>query len=212
MTTITRREHPILFSGPMVRAILAGEKTQTRRVVKLNGERLCSHDRWLVCTNNRQIACPYGKPGDRLWVRERWWQRPDDGVIVFDADGAISFDRTSLAYRLGIRNVQCSGDRDYARYGFRRRPSIHMPRWVSRITLEILNVRAQLLRDISEEDAIAEGVDGISVDAIKRQATLSRRSDFAQLWDRINGKRTGCEWQSNPWVWAVTFRRMGEGP
>lgn len=207
MTSKDIREHPILFSGPMVRAILSGEKTQTRRVVtSRNSMPGCCPQSWDA---SERWRCRW-VVGERLWVRETWWQRPDDGVIVFDADGAISFDRTSLAYRMGIANVPCGGDRDHARYGFRKRSSIHMPRWVSRIILDIVNVRVQRLTDISEEDAVAEGVDGISLDAVKRQAAWSRRSDFAQLWDRINGRRTGCDWQSNPWVWAVTFRRTGE--
>jgi len=230
------REHPILFSGPMVRAILDGSKTQTRRVVTLrnsirsacrrdwpydlgrawrdqgfgDGEYLhvpfCSpEDDWSHETAERWY-CRWSV-GDSLWVRECWWQRAEDGVIIFDVDGALSFDQTSLAHRMGIGNVPCPGDRDYARDGFRKRQSIHMPRWASRITLEITGVRVQRLQDITEEDAIAEGVDAVSMVDIPRQATLSRTSDFAQLWNRINGQRPGCDWQSNPWVWAVTFER-----
>lgn len=195
-------ERPILFSSSMVRAILDGRKTVTRRIV--HGQRAMSstavrfefpgsragwaandaavRDGW-----RDMLRCPYGAPGDRLWVRETWapFRRYEPGLGVayaascddgeFDywtADGAIE--------RLKIK---------------RWKPSIHMPRWASRITLIVIDVRVERLHDITEQDAIAEGVDEVGFP----------RETFASLWDGINGKR--APWKSNPWVWRVEFRR-----
>ena len=175
------KEHPILFSGPMVRAILEGRKTQTRRVMKLNMD-------GGVYSEPR---CPDGVPGDRLWVREtwadvRWMQEPEHfpNGVSYRAD--CSADSLKLAEH----------------YGVRWKPSIHMPRWASRITLEVTEVRAQRLQDITEEDARAEGVNC----AVGGFITTNPVNAFHGLWDYINGKR--APWDSNPWVWAVTFRRV----
>jgi hypothetical protein len=169
------KERPILFSAPMIRALLAGTKTQTRRIVKPGAP-----DDW--------NACPYGVIGDRLWVREThapaadsWgaWERrmQKDGcgpapVIHYAADGGDPF-------------VE------------KWRPSIHMPRWASRITLEIVAVRVERLQDISEADVAAEGV---LVDDIAPPYWRSYR----ELWEQINGAGS---WDLNPWVWIVEFTR-----
>lgn len=211
-----RRERPILFSGAMVRAILAGRKNQTRRVVKLRefkptdtpGYDWIFRDRralWNDYTSADLVASkhnPYGKPGDRLWVRETWrcfggreyeYQR-EPGSIVFRAD---------------LDNVL--GD------GAGWRPSIFMPRWASRITLEVTGVRVERLHAITEEDARAEGVD--SCDGEYDAAELCRiakmagsshedaRGWFAWLWCQINGAES---WDANPWVWVVEFQRVEE--
>jgi hypothetical protein len=167
-------EKPILFSGPMVRAILAGTKTQTRRI--------CQGQRELSNEHDFQIdRCPYGT--GRMWVREAWrvhggaeyeYMR-DPGSLMFRADMEERFD--------------CN---DY-----RWRPSIFMPRWASRITLEITEVRVQRLQEITEVDAKAEGV--------SRSAKFSAREEFSMLWESINGKR--APWASNPWVWCLTFKQ-----
>ncbi len=229
MADLDARERPILFSGAMVRAILDGRKTQTRRLLNvppppgttqlLTGiER--EHDRWWP-TDGRDytgdaIRCPYGAPGDRLWVRETFAAAGQ--LVAYDADGwrgAVCDDGAGGRLRIphgfvstthddAIRrgNAEKLGARfGLQRFGGRWRPSIHMPRWASRLTLEITGVRVQRLQDITEEDAIAEGV-RLAPD----QFAPSAVSAFAFLWDEINADR--APWASNPWVWAISFRRL----
>lgn len=198
-TATATKERPILFSGPMVRAILDGRKTQTRRVVKgawaLEGDE--SGCGW------EPPACPYGEPGDRLWVREAWGlmdTQPSDGP-----------DRATLGYR---------ADGDAAAPNGRHqlwRPSIHMPRWASRITLEITDVRVERLRSISREDVRAEGIPetfgdwgALRFPGFEAHVWDNMRFDeqWKLCWDQINGDRPGCSWDANPWVWAITFRRI----
>jgi hypothetical protein len=193
------KERPILFSAPMVRAILDGRKTQTRRTVKRhNIIRLSSNDEFRATspyplardTGNRYhyvlteaahigLPCPYGAPGDRLWVRETWREdSPDDPVrAIYRADPENEFLAESLI-------------------GFKWKPSIFMPRWASRLTLDITDVRVQRLQDISVEDCRAEG--------IEYKVEVPTKQQFQRLWDDINAKR--APWSSNPWVWALTFR------
>lgn len=235
------KERPIIFSAPMVRAILDGRKTQTRRVVKgiINAdlfEPLGDDGGFLhssKCTNfcdfacgGHEIACPYGVPGDRLWVRETWCC-PDStkkgGLVGFAADGWCGYrDAAGLLVPHG-RILEAPGYKECfpptgARtfglkgYGGRWRPSIHMPRWASRLTLYITSVRVERLQAISEADAIAEGceMDGAFP---KEQPHVSggmvgwddAREWYADLWDSINGKGS---WAANPWVWVVEFRRI----
>ena len=193
-TTTKTRERPILFSGPLVRAILAGRKTQTRRIVKtgpgitavddLDGERWPGY--MDECREWKRLPCPYGVPGDRLWVRE-----------TFDAPPG-STNRAEVVYRADY-------ERDEHQHTWW--PSIYMPRWASRITLEITGVRVERVQEISEADAFDEGV---SLSAPDEQ---TYRWQFAVLWNAINGKDS---WESNPWVWVIEFRRVntptGGGP
>lgn len=202
------RERPILFSGEMVRAIIAGAKTQTRRIVLPRAvERLGLS---MVSIAGRVFpdvpaapiqhsGCPYGVPGDRLWVRETWrtHERPSDSVdgIEFAAD---------LGFR-EIANTRAAADlwaeaNDNGRHRRMWRPSIFMPRWASRITLEVTGVRGERLQDISNDDARAEGVAEWNGDE-----PGDYRGGFRDLWDKINGKR--APWESNPWVWRIEFRR-----
>lgn len=189
---------PILFSAPMVRAILDGTKTQTRRIVKSTTE--CAGpinpayiERWKDDKGWAQV-CPFGKVGDRLWVRETWglWDTlPSDGP-----NGARVFYRATDGERRDLRSQLW-------------RPSIHMPRWASRITLEIVDVRVERLQDISEADALAEGVD-LSGPVGNVRAALesgSARYHYANLWESINGAGA---WANNPWVWVLGFKRIGE--
>lgn len=204
----TAYERPILFSGAMVRAILNGSKTQTRRVVKPQpeeGYRLTEipmstkGGEWALDRNPShdseiRLLCPYGKPGDRLWVREAVCLRPE-----------------GYGYR---------ADNDPTNNPTRWIPSIHMPREASRITLEITDVRVERLQDISEADAEAEGVavgDWITLHgqfaslpmSVSRGAVTARES-FQCLWNGLNGRR-GYNWESNPFVWVVTFKRLEVG-
>jgi len=175
------KERPIIFSDEMVRAILAGEKTQTRRVMKPQPVNLVDAIQW--------EKCPQGIPGDRLWVRETWaapgyldHRKPSDiedwNPILYRADGFIA------------RQFEVGWSWHAFMFG-RWRPSVFMPRWASRINLEIVNVRVERLQDISEEDAKAEGCKGIK--------------EFRATWGRINAKR-GYGWESNPYVWVIEFQ------
>lgn len=217
------KDRPILFSGPMVRAIREGRKTQTRRAIKFEW---CSSREALMhqAAFDPAYKCPYGKPGDRLWVRETWGMSFEDIVptgrqfvsggtwgsparpnrkpcVVFRADGDMPDDSP------GETATWC--------------PSIHMPRWVSRITLEIVSVRVERLNDISEKDAIAEGVErneGVNpwtqtdgwikypfdLHAEDFPAVTAKES-YHSLWESINGPGS---WDLNPWVWVVEFKEV----
>lgn len=175
-------ERPILFSGEMVLAILDGRKTMTRRVVKPQPEpdTDCPHHVGTGIERKARI-CPYGKPGDRLWVRETFCSFPD-GNIFYRADN----------------------DERAPMKGWK--PSIFMPRALSRITLEIKNVRVERLQDISENDAKAEGTDGERYLGQGFDHCVYREA-FRTLWESINGPGS---WESNPWVWVVEFKQITE--
>jgi hypothetical protein len=292
------KERPILFSGAMIRTILAGQKTQTRRVVTPQPAPNTPNDggtSWtydatrglhiscgtvchLTIAQKMGLRCPYGQPGDREWTTfgasspsgdgwhwlrwpdgtermaflrrvpdepqdtprehdvERWvwgederddpesllltephrpldiaWKRPGDRLWVRETwaleDAGLDGKRTiwqadrAAAWVLP-RNVL--GETYYLSSGYkpsRWRPSIHMPRWASRITLEVTGVRVQRLQEISEEDARAEGTAG------PFDALFTPRLRFERLWDSINSARPNCSWEANPWVWCMSFRR-----
>lgn len=196
------RERPILFSAPMVRALLAGTKTQTRRIEKT------SFPLGWGKPDERSLflrGCPYGQPGDRLWVRETWMPVNKDGFAI-GPKGADPTLGDGAIYRADIPAVSEADERRVRRavrdVAAPWRPSIHMPRWASRLTLEVTEVRVQRLQDISEEDARAEGVDPL--------ATFPHRpygAAFFQLWQDINGVDTA---HANPWVWAISFKRLDQ--
>lgn len=211
------KERPILFSGDMVMAILDGRKTQTRRVVKpqppdwlqVYSVGVCGgkvsfvgHGRSEQFADSSTAKCPYGVPGDRLWVRETWQH-----TVATDSDCCVAY-KADMSAQHSIAD-QC-GDGDFVKVGGdcvplhigRWRPSIHMPRWASRITLEITGVRVQRLQYISEADAVSEGCQCAGV-----PASLTNRGAFAKLWESINGEGT---WAANPWVWAIEFRRTDQ--
>ena len=238
------KERPILFSGPMVRALLAGTKTQTRRICKpqpisvgSSGKRRVYRDEdfkraWETykgsgeCDANRD--CPYGQPGDRLWVRETWapCEAPiRAGCFQFAADGAVGqLVSTNGGDEWWERNGHTIGISDRALLGVwvgqpsKWRPSIHMPRGCSRLTLEITAVRVERLQDISEAAAIAEGsfLGRCSCQEMRRRPSTAIESMFVQtgchihgteycaLWESINGPGS---WDTNPWVWVVEFKR-----
>lgn len=189
-------ERPILFNGAMVRAILDGSKTQTRRVVKLTDsgrvKETGSPRNWHLGDPNASLACPCGQPGEGLWVKETFQRFTDDGEIIYKAD-PTGFSAMNDLKRDGCLEA-------------RWRPSIHMPRWASRITLEITGVKVERLQDISEADALAEGV--IRYSALEQiQAGCDRwgRHAYSRLWESVYGPGS---WDANPWVWAVEFRRI----
>ncbi len=193
------KEYPILFSGEMVQAILDGRKTQTRRVI--NPQSLLDNKtRVTAC-----YECPYGVPGDRLWVRETWraveLDNGNDGIL-YKADNHFKSIENSQA----AADLWCDAYAD-RKYGNKWRPSIFMPRWASRIALAVTDVRVERLQEISEEDAIAEGLqkEVISVGYQNDSVTLRARPKFVYLWDKINSDR-GYSFESNPWVWVVGFK------
>jgi len=209
------RERPILMNAPMVRAILAGQKTQTRRTVKwkdvtpglnlrftgLNAQRYPKG--WVLESDSRSSSewrcqptpCPFGQPGDRLWVRETWMDLTGTGIEHRDlATGK----RTRYAY--GAESPKGSAS-DEARkdYGLRWRPSIHMPHDACRLVLEITAVRVERLQTISPQDCIAEGITTrFTVD----DGNDDLRIQYRDLWDS-----TGGDWDGNPWVWVIEFKR-----
>lgn len=186
------KERPILLNGPMVRAILEGRKTQTRRPVKpqpplkINQILPLELDVWLTYVKPKYgqediIRCPYGQPGDRLWVREKFFY---DGnfhrkeMLWYTADDTIS-------------------------KGWDWKPSIHMPRWASRITLEIANVRVERVQEISETDAKVEGAQAsICQEKACDMQHVSYRDSFQLSWNRIYPG----SWDSNDWVWVIEFK------
>jgi hypothetical protein len=192
-------EKPILFSGPMVRAILAGTKTQTRRVCKLDG--LTEPD--LYETRDGDLIdpvtlCPYGQTGNRLWVRETW--APND----CECEGPCGC--PWYVYRADDW-AQSADPEEQPRW----RPSIYMPRTACRLTLELTAVRVERLQDVTDDDAFAEGVLPNWTGPRHGQNPAPSGAAFAALWDSINGPR-GFGWDANPWVWALTFRRMEATP
>lgn len=205
------KERPILFSAPMIRALLSGAKTQTRRVVKdclgvNNGVPFTSVSVGPATSGIAEIACPYGKSGDHLWVREAFMHEPAD--YCWEASVSIPCRPAVTIYR-----ADCEGGTDGAGW----KPSIHMPRSLSRITLEVTGVRLERLGDISEADAIAEGIGSIRVSEndsrwlnycdpeSKAAAFGDPRHSFWSLWESINGRESR---DANPFVWVVEFKRM----
>lgn len=246
------KERPILFNTDMVKAILEGRKTQTRRVVKpMNGEQ----SKWLsnellskslscyLCEVNRElgaqfqhpkagetigsvkvekmsplgwIKCPYGQVGDRLWVRETWaslrleidyesgivdgWEEVEPDVVKRNKE--IGY--FTIAYKADEHwddGYNCVEDR-----GFRFRPSIHMPRWASRITLEITDIRVERVQDIDDESAGKEGISNYNYNG---KYCDSGKLIFKQMWNSIT-KNKAHKWDKNPWVWVIEFKRIGE--
>ncbi len=225
------KERGMIFNAEMVRAILDGRKTQTRRIIKNCSvgrdpiSRFIKIEKKFIGCYPEDVpelireCCPYGVPGDRIWVRETWADVNHDGcpAVAYRADGEV-------------RDLQeDDGEEDdpnLEKYCFanfypdlisgtegRWTPSIHMPRWASRITLEITAVRVERLSEISEADAAAEGVPPAG-DLLPDHpgAYLTPKGDFAtakvafqRLWESIYGDDS---WQANPWVWVIEFKRV----
>lgn len=205
------KERPILFSAPMVRAILEGRKTQTRRIVKPRP----GTDMEAVLRNNRgEWPCPYGSPGDRLWVRETHAQFAVGEGLDSPVPQCVAY-RATCDEDGGFDYV--NGRDEIARLKVTKwTPAIHMPRWASRLELDVTGVRVERLNAITEEDAWAEGVDPFLVrypsfgadQCIEGDRVDEKpfRTSFVCLWDEINGNR--ALFSSNPWVWVVEFKRV----
>lgn len=230
------KERPILFSGPMVRAILAGRKTQTRREVKPHfsadvdevSERPAL-DPVLKCVVSGHSGeweddhgldevrrCPYGRPGDRLRVKEHAWmfcERRPNGVTK---TGRPKWHyvplREAPVHYCAAHQEKPSIDVVHPdtgnAWGWRKKLGRFLPAWASRITLEVVSVRVERLNDISEEDALAEGVEPYE----PRETGMLKGRDqelpseaFRTLWESLNGPGS---WAANPWVWVVEFRRV----
>lgn len=222
-------ERPIIFNGDMVRAILRGEKTQTRRPVKPQPvflpDALPPRWRWksrrfiaewvdMAGGLGMQDFCPFGQPYDRLWGRETWRLADPDGDDATSKD--VYGPYAPFVGGNGSRKIcwrviyRATSPESHPKYGKALwTPSIHMPRWASRITLEIIDVRVERVQDINESEAQAEGVRPAfshpGLDGVVSQP--SYRWGFWRLWDKLYAER-GLGWDVNPWVWAITFRRV----
>ena len=236
-------EKPILFNAEMVNAILSGRKTQTRRIISektlqlfdvaasagechpLNGDDP-------VDVRSQSYYCefsPLGDVGDQLWVRETFALLGNEDGVCIDWQGNMVKGDEELAARIykasceqkhgdyGLYSIPDSAywkpDTTNEKYEGTWRPSIHMPRWASRINLLITGVRVERLNDISEQDAISEGLECYVDDGVPYYGPFNNgdcRPDvvFRSLWDSIYGKKEGENWQANPWVWVIEFERM----
>lgn len=234
------KERPILFSGAMVKAILDGRKTQTRRVLRSKWFELSEDSGHLRYNefdpdsdgdNGRSLAgsgpfdpknfesqrhaCsfnPYGQLGDRLWVRETHYRYGRWVKNGFTETGRQRW--RFKAFHVG----RITGDSVYypddppevakkkTAAGWHKRPSIFMPRWASRINLEITTIRVERLQEIRVSDVVAEGV--VTPEQVEADAPVGTL--WREGWDSINGKRKGCAWSDNPWVWVVEFKTLQE--
>ena len=184
------KNRAILFNGPMVRALLNGSKTQTRRIYKSKNGGLQPRANDLPGMRQVLRECPHGQPGERLWVRETFCHKWDHERGYLD----------EYWYRASTPDVDHVDGGEKSPW----MPSIHMPRVASRITLEITGVRVERLQDISDADAWAEGID--SAEALSMGCTTgAARAAYSALWERINGADS---WDANPWVWVVEFRQI----
>ncbi|QIR27544.1 hypothetical protein [Kluyvera genomosp. 3] len=211
------KERPILFKGGLVRAILDGRKTQTRRIIKPQpvmyepGQSIHFSD-----MINDALRCPLGQPGDRIWVRETWQaiheELNDDGYVDETTYApSIPKEEDNYWHPVFAADNWCE---DINQRGFPWRPAIHMPRWASRILLEITEVRVEHLQSISDRDVLREGL--CQLPASGRyclqpgaqyfgMASHSAQEAYSWLWSSIYGE---ASWKANPWVWVIEFKRI----
>jgi hypothetical protein len=244
METIKKvKERPVLFSTPMVQAIMEGRKTVTRRVIKTQPDNECYFEMRLengILTidynqgdENPKVKCPYGIVNDVLWVRETWRK-----YHPVDTDGYTDFSKTIIEFAADnpepVRMVDADGAGVETKNGSEKfipwKPSIFMPREACRLKLEIVSIGVERLHDITEEDAIKEGVEeNICADKDACPSSLcktecsgkgeyyrypvgfdaepcySARESFETLWQSINGEES---WNANPWVWRIEFKKL----
>lgn len=216
-------EKPILFNSEMVRAVLDLRKTQTRRVLDMkkyggylqetdtapgNPAYPCYQDEY-GDSHPTSIKCPYGKKGDRLWVRETWAYHPDmpktpeEAGILYKSDEDTCADKPGLFWQMNSTGIEHEVIVD------KYKPSIHMFRWMSRINLEITDIRVERVQDISWDDAVEEGIfkHYDFYEDMKWVTPEPIIEDYEELWDSINKKR-GFGWGVNPWVWVVEFKLL----
>jgi len=191
-------EHPIIFSAPMIRAILDGRKTMTRRIVKPRKDRdigchLAPNELAGEINSGNYRNSAWGKPGDTLWVRETFSYEHDFESSRFRVSGC-----STIWY--------WADGNPYLGDWTRPKPSIHMPRWASRITLRVTDVRVERLQEITEDDAAAEGC-STTVETDESVTCGRRKTQFHVLWDSLNAKR-GYGWDVNPRVWVISFERV----
>ncbi len=220
------KERPILFSGPMVQAILDGRKTQTRRVMKRQPlakfwkPYACPDGRWNWVVNTTGMgsgdpfSCPYGKPGDRLWVRETWAETtnverisdwPNRQHIPGErSDDEFGYLFDAIIYRADGDWEWCDADGSYTERSYWK-PSIHMPRKYCRLLLDVKAIRVERLQDIKPYEIQSDGFapPGPSLSPAEDEYW---RPKFAQFWNSLNEKR-GFGWATNPWVWIIEFER-----
>ena len=189
------KERPILFKGPLVRATLEGRKTVTRRALKM------PHALWETSATGELVPipanCPYGKPGDRLWVRETW------GLQVRSYGGGTG---EHIVYRATNPDAIYCKSAEGREYPVKWKPSIHMHRHSSRILLEITDVRVERLQDISRADIRAEGLQ-CPPELASDDVSPNYRDWYPAAWREL-WESTGGNWDANPWVWVVEFKRM----
>ena len=207
------RERPILMTPENAQKVFEGVKTQTRRLNGLdevNSSKLWGYPQmqdsgiavFLDSTqanpynNALDVKCPYGLVGDRLWCRENGWERPYRTERML-REGADTWEPFYYDALLDIGEAE-----ELKQLGFKRRPSIHMPRWACRTVVEVTEIRVERVQDISEEDAKAEGCEPHAPSG--RDGKVYRRP-FECLWESINGKYS---WDSNPWVWVIEFKKI----
>ncbi|ARN31388.1 TPA: hypothetical protein LUC54_003305 [Acinetobacter baumannii] len=208
------KERPIIFNTNMVKAILEGRKTQTRRPVKpqplghsldsiLDGKWLTKSFDGLLSPKIKDLPmhCPFGQIGDRLWVRETWYQKGTIGRTYPDAEDEFKFfpEKQAAYYADGL----------FAPWTSIKRPSIHMPRWASRILLEITDIRVERLNELSEADAKAEGLDNSRSEAAIQIGWYELPVPaFRRVWEWVYGQGS---WKQNPWVWVIEFKVIQGG-
>ncbi|HHL7625617.1 TPA: hypothetical protein ACQ82S_004210 [Klebsiella pneumoniae] len=202
------KERGMIFNGEMVRAILDGRKTQTRRIIKdctVGRDQISKfiqiEKKFIGCYPEDvpeliRECCPYGVPGDSIWVREAFRvhsRATDVATLVYKASERNSWTEQTHRVPVAVCNKPATPEK--------WTPSLHMPRWASRILLEITGVRVERLRSMSQDDARAEGV-------IAASGPMEAGLAFRELWDSIYGEES---WKANPWVWVIEFKRVEGG-
>jgi len=211
------KERPILMSAEMVRALLAGRKTQTRRLVKLMDTGRVklpgSHRNWHLEDPNVVKACPYGLPGDRLWVRETYYQvghwEPVPGIKTKTGKQKWKFvpDRPAIRFDQPPEYRKGRHHKDPQTVAWHKRLARFMPRKASRLTLEIKTLRVERLQDISEADAKAEGIQCPGCQSGEHIACTDLVKAYRKLWESLNGTDS---WKANPWVWVIEFQLLNK--